>query len=45
MRGGALIKSRLLAGCLRLSPEDVRHWGVGQLLGRVIEFGRVSGCV
>jgi ATP-binding cassette subfamily B protein len=34
---GALIKSRLLAGTLHLQPEEVRHQGVGQLLGRVIE--------
>jgi ATP-binding cassette subfamily B protein len=34
---GALLKSRLLAGTLHLRPEEVRHQGVGQLLGRVIE--------
>jgi ATP-binding cassette, subfamily B, bacterial len=34
---GALLKQRLLAGALRMSPDAVRHQGVGQLLGRVIE--------
>ncbi len=34
---GALLKRRLLAGALRLEPEEVRHQGVGQLLGRVVE--------
>ena len=37
VHAGALLKNRLLAGCLRLSPEEVRRQGVGQLLGRVIE--------
>jgi ATP-binding cassette subfamily B protein len=34
---GALVKQRLLLGALRLTPEEVRHQGVGQLLGRVVE--------
>lgn len=32
-----LLKARLLAGALRLSPDAVRQQGVGGLLGRVIE--------
>ena len=37
IRGGAILKRRLLAGSLRLHPEEVRHEGSGHLLGRVIE--------
>ena len=35
--GGGLLKERLLAGALRLLPEEVRVEGAGQLLGRVLE--------
>jgi ATP-binding cassette, subfamily B, bacterial len=35
--GGGLLKERLLAGALRLLPEEVRTEGAGQLLGRVLE--------
>jgi ATP-binding cassette, subfamily B, bacterial len=35
--GGALVKRRLLAGALKLRPEEMRTEGVGHLLGRVIE--------
>jgi len=34
---GALFKRRLLCGALRLDPDAVRHQGVGQFLGRVLE--------
>jgi ATP-binding cassette subfamily B protein len=34
---GGLLKQRLLHGALRLEPEEIRHQGAGQLLGRVIE--------
>src|SRR5690606_36215427 len=34
---GALLKRRLLAGALRLAPEEVRTEGAGRLLGRVLE--------
>lgn len=34
---GALLKLRLLMGALRLDIEAVKHQGVGQLLGRVME--------
>jgi ATP-binding cassette subfamily B protein len=40
--GGALIKRRLLYGALRLAPEEVRHQGAGQLLGRVLESQAVE---
>ena len=39
---GGLLKQRLLAGALRLDPEEVRHQGAGQLLGRVMESGAVE---
>jgi ATP-binding cassette subfamily B protein len=32
-----LLKERLLAGALRLDPDDVKTEGAGQLLGRVVE--------
>ncbi len=34
---GRILKSRLLAGALRMNIESVRQQGVGHLLGRVIE--------
>lgn len=34
---GRILKSRLLAGALRMDMEVVRRQGIGQLLGRVIE--------
>src|SRR5438067_2871060 len=37
VEGGAWLKRRLLAGALRLRPDDVRHQGAGQLFGRVSE--------
>jgi len=37
IQAGALLKRRLLVGVLKLEPDEVRHLGVGQLLGRVIE--------
>lgn len=39
---GAVLKRRLLAGVLRLEPEEIRHQGVGQLLGCVIESEAVE---
>lgn len=39
---GALLKQRLLAGALRLEPEEIRREGAGQLLGRVIEAEAVE---
>lgn len=37
LQAGARLKQRLLAGVLRLEPDEVRHQGVGHLLGRVVE--------
>ena len=34
---GGLLKERLLYGALRLEPEEIRHRGAGQILGRVME--------
>ncbi len=34
---GRIFKQRLLHGVLKLKPEDVRHQGAGQFLGRVME--------
>src|SRR5262245_5257571 len=39
---GGLLKRRLLAGALRLEPEEIRQQGAGQLLGRVIESEAVE---
>ncbi len=39
---GALVKQRLLYGALRLEPDEIRHQGVGQLLGRVFESEAVE---
>jgi ATP-binding cassette subfamily B protein len=39
---GARLKQRLLAGALRLDPEEIRREGAGQLLGRVIESQAVE---
>jgi ATP-binding cassette subfamily B protein len=42
LRAGRLLKNRLLAGALRLDPEDIRHQGAGQLLGRVLESDAIE---
>jgi ATP-binding cassette subfamily B protein len=39
---GALLKQRLLAGAMRLEPEETRREGAGHLLGRVIEAEAVE---
>ena len=39
---GALLKRRLLAGALKLQPEELRHQGAGELLARVIESEAVE---
>ena len=36
-RAGSALKQRLLAGALRLEPEEIRHRGTGELLGKVLE--------
>ena len=35
--GGGLLRQRLLAGALKLDPEEVRHEGAGSFLARAIE--------
>ena len=40
---GGLLKTHLLAGTLRLAPEEMRHQGAGQFLGRVLEAHAVEG--
>jgi ATP-binding cassette subfamily B protein len=45
LRFAMLLKRRLLNGALRLEPEEVRHQGSGELLGRVIESGAVESLV
>jgi ATP-binding cassette subfamily B protein len=42
IRAGALLKRRLLGGALRLEPDEIRHLGAGQLLGRVLESGVIE---
>src|SRR5207248_2007055 len=37
IHAGILVKRRLLFGALQLEADEVRHLGVGQLLGRVLE--------
>lgn len=39
---GGLIKQRLLQGALKFEPEEIRHEGVGHLLGRVFEGDAVE---
>jgi ATP-binding cassette subfamily B protein len=39
---GGLLKLRLLAGALRLDPEDLRREGAGHMLGRVMESEAVE---
>ena len=40
---GRLLKERLLVGAMRLEPDEIRHQGSGQLLGRVLESDAVEG--
>jgi len=42
INGGLLFKQRLLFGTLRLRPEEIRHKGVGQFLGEVMESEAVE---
>ncbi|MDM8527875.1 ATP-binding cassette domain-containing protein [Anaerolineales bacterium HSG24] len=39
---GAIFKKRLLHGTLQLEPEEIRHQGAGQFLGRVMEAEAVE---
>jgi ATP-binding cassette subfamily B protein len=42
MGAGALFKQRLIHGTLKLEPEEIRHQGLGQYLGRVMESEAVE---
>ena len=48
---GAIFKQRLLYGVLQLDPEEIRHQGAGQFLGRILasdtveQLGMASGFV
>ncbi len=42
IRVGSLLKQRLLYGALRLEPDQIRHQGSGQLLGRILETEAVE---
>jgi ATP-binding cassette subfamily B protein len=42
IEAGALLKRRLLFGALRLEPDEIRHLGVGQLLGRTLESSAIE---
>lgn len=42
LRTGTVFKRRLLYGTLRLQPEEIRHQGRGQFLGRVMESESVE---
>lgn len=42
IRAGGLLKQRLLYGALRLDPDQIRHQGAGQLLGRIVETDAVE---
>ncbi|MBI1849402.1 MAG: ABC transporter ATP-binding protein [Planctomycetes bacterium] len=39
---GAVLKRRLFQGALRLEPDEMRHAGAGQMLGRVMESQMVE---
>jgi ATP-binding cassette, subfamily B, bacterial len=42
VRAGGLLRQRLLAGILRLEPEEVRHEGAGGFMARAIEAEMVE---
>ncbi|MCB0209101.1 MAG: ABC transporter ATP-binding protein [Anaerolineae bacterium] len=39
---GAIFKQQLLYGALKLNPDDIRHQGMGQFLGRIMESEAVE---
>jgi ATP-binding cassette subfamily B protein len=39
---GGLLRTRLFAGTFRLKPDETRHLGFGELLGRVMDCGAVE---
>lgn len=42
---GALLKTRLLAGAMKLEPEEIRHLGTGGLLGTMLDAEAFEGVV
>jgi len=42
IRAGRVLKQKLLEGALRLDPDEIRHQGAGQLLGRVLDSQAVE---
>jgi ATP-binding cassette subfamily B protein len=42
MNAGAIFKQRLMHGALKLDPQEIRHQGMGQFLGRVMESEAVE---
>jgi ATP-binding cassette, subfamily B, bacterial len=42
---GSLLKQRIMYGILRLAPEEIRHQGIGQLIGRAFELEAVEAFV
>ena len=42
VNAGGLLQKRLLYGVLRLRPDEIRHLGAGQLMGRVFESEAVE---
>jgi ATP-binding cassette subfamily B protein len=42
MNAGTIFKQRLMYGTLNLEPEEIRHQGMGQFLGRVMESEAVE---
>jgi ATP-binding cassette subfamily B protein len=42
VEAGALLKRRLLFGALRLQPEEIRHMGAGQILGKIAESAAIE---
>jgi ATP-binding cassette subfamily B protein len=45
IRAGRLLQKRLLYGALTLHPDEIRHLGAGQLMGRVFESEAVESLV
>ncbi|MGE0133270.1 MAG: ATP-binding cassette domain-containing protein [Blastocatellales bacterium] len=42
VEAGARLKGRLLFGALRLQPEEIRHLGAGQMLGKIAESSAIE---
>ena len=45
VKAGVLLKRRLLVGALQHEPDEIRHQGIGQLLGRVNSSRLLEGAV